>query len=87
MIFINIAKCQDTVTFMRKSTRHLALNKKVSYEHAIKRIIKESESQDLVDDLIYKIGISWLDKLRDNLKLIVNRIEENRNSSKKINLD
>ncbi|MFJ5355218.1 MULTISPECIES: SIR2 family protein [Pectobacterium] len=56
---------------------------KVSYEHAIKRIIKESESQDLVDDLIYKIGISWLDKLRDNLKLIVNRIEENRNSSKK----
>lgn len=56
---------------------------KVFYEHAVKRIIKESESQDLVDDLIYKIGISWLDKLRDSMKQIIINIEQSRKVSKK----
>lgn len=56
---------------------------KVFYEHAVKRIIKESESPELVEDLTYKIGISWLNKLRDNLQLIVENIQEKRSKSKK----
>ncbi|AWR61175.1 hypothetical protein CLH65_18165 [Proteus mirabilis] len=56
---------------------------KVFYEHAVKRIIKESESPELVEDLTYKIGTYWLNKLRDNLKLIVENIQEKRSKSKK----
>ncbi|MDW2719355.1 SIR2 family protein [Klebsiella pasteurii] len=56
---------------------------KVFYEYAVKRIIKESESPDLVEDLTYKIGVNWLDKLRENLKMIVENIQENRPKGKK----
>ncbi|WP_427195018.1 SIR2 family protein [Morganella morganii] len=57
---------------------------KVDYEHAVKRIIRESKSQDLIDDVTYKIGVNWLNKLRDNLGRIITLIEEDRVLAKKV---
>lgn len=51
---------------------------KVFYEHAIKRIIKDSESQDLMNDLAYNLGIHFIKKTSENLKNILNLIENNR---------
>lgn len=60
-----------------------SVKQKVFYEHAVKRIIKESESPELIEDLTYRIGINWLEKLRGNLKKIVEHIQETRSKTKK----
>lgn len=53
-------------------------NDKVQYEYALKRIVKESEHPDLLNELIYHTGSNWLDKIRDTIKKIVLNIEAGR---------
>ena len=53
---------------------------KVAFEHAVKRIIRESESTELLDNGFYQTGGNWISKIREDLTSVIRHIENNRHS-------
>lgn len=53
---------------------------KVIFEHAVKRIIVDSESKELVDNGFYQTGGTWIEKIREDFLGMIRNIESKRNT-------